>query len=114
MKTTEKLNEIIRLTQKEIKELLSEDKPNKRKINKALKELEFYRNVLIYIELSPNQSFVKDELEKYKRIRNRKQKDYPNWLVYNTHKEKPDKLFQKEFIKPLTGKIKTLEFILDE
>lgn len=115
MKTLIELNSEI----EENLKFLSDSKITKSKKTSASNRNKFLKQVLMYIELNPNESFLKSEKERISRIINSKESQYKYWSSDVCDKSievsKRKALFNKELgITVLKKQLKTINFILSK
>jgi hypothetical protein len=98
MKTTSDLKLVIRIN---VDFLKSQSKETKRSvINKSLKEIKLYKDLLNYLETEPKEEFVVSEIKRLKKLINSKNSQFNYWQEQVCSQDIPIKkrraLFNKE------------------
>jgi hypothetical protein len=111
-----RLDELVKESAKIRKDKLIRDADKKKQIKPISREFKFLKKIRNYLEYGPTEislraqkTLLEKQLESF-----REPGKYASWHSWNKERLNPLQHYEKEFIKPIKDRIKTLNFILNE
>ena len=116
MKTVKDIDDLIKAetnrTNTELTFIKNDETKIKALKNRYGKRVTFLRQVKSYLESSPKEETLIRDRDKLEDIIESRKKNYKYWAESNKNEKKPEKAFNKQFIKPLMDQVRTLNFII--